>query len=129
MNPEEAVESSSEEENLQPQRPPYLAPVPAGVKPPRQRTNFALLTPSLPKAVLKVGSMVGRVDKLKYSDHDTNDRENFPQFAPGKFLHRVIYLDNNMTMVEVRQWAAGLEQAGLLRMLNVPHFGRSPHVT
>ena len=73
--------------------------------------------------------MVGRVDKLKYADHDTNDLEKFPQFAPGKFLHTVTYRETNVTLVEVRQWASGLEQAGLLRMLNVPHFGRSPHVT
>ena len=32
-------------------------------------------------------------------------------------------------MVEVKRWAAGLEQVGLLRMLNVPHFGHSPYVT
>ena len=78
MDPEEAVESSTEEENLGPQHPPYLAPILARVKPPRQLTKFSLLTPSLPKVVSKEGSMVERVDKLKYSDHDTNDRENFP---------------------------------------------------
>ena len=32
-------------------------------------------------------------------------------------------------LLEVKQWAAGLEQAILLKMLNVPHFGRSPQVT
>ena len=32
-------------------------------------------------------------------------------------------------MLEVKQWAAGLEQAGLLKMLNVPHFGHSTQVT
>ena len=32
-------------------------------------------------------------------------------------------------LLEVKQWAAGLEKAGLLKMLNVPHFGRSPQVT
>ena len=32
-------------------------------------------------------------------------------------------------LLEVKQWAAGLEQAGLLKMLNVPHFGHSTQVT
>ena len=91
--------------------------------------KFSLLTPSLPKFVVKEGSMVGKVDKLKYADHDNNDIEKFPQFPPGKYLHTVIYPENKVSMVEVKRWAAGLEQDGLLRMLNVPHFGRSQHVT
>ena len=73
--------------------------------------------------------MTGILDQLKYADHDTNDREKFLQFALGKYLHSVHYLEVVTTLLEVKQWAAGLEQAGLLKMLNVPHFGRSPQVT
>ena len=29
----------------------------------------------------------------------------------------------------MKQWASSLEQAGLLKMLDVPHFGRSTQVT
>ena len=29
----------------------------------------------------------------------------------------------------MKQWAAGLDKAGLLKMLDVPHFGRSTQVT
>ena len=32
-------------------------------------------------------------------------------------------------MLEVKQWAAGLDRAGLLKMLDVHHFGRSTQVT
>ena len=32
-------------------------------------------------------------------------------------------------MLEVKQWAAGMDRAGLLKMLDVPHFGRSTQVT
>ena len=32
-------------------------------------------------------------------------------------------------LLEVKQWDAGLEKAGLLMMLDVPHFGRSTQVT
>ena len=34
-----------------------------------------------------------------------------------------------MTLLEVKKWATGLEQACLLNMLNVPHFGHSTQVT
>ena len=33
------------------------------------------------------------------------------------------------TLLEVKQWAAGLDKASLLKMLDVPHFGRSTQVT
>ena len=66
-----------------------------------------------------------KIDRLKYTNHDMNDHGKFPQFTPGKYLHVVHYPETGTTLLEVKQWAAGLEQAGLLKMLNVPHFGRS----
>ena len=88
-----------------------------------------LRTPSLPQGVQLVGTMTGKIDRLKYTDHDTNDRGKFLQFTPGKRLHFVHYSETGMTLLEVKQWAAGLEQDGLLKMLNVAHFGRSTQVT
>ena len=58
-----------------------------------------------------------------------NDRGKFPQFAPGTYLHFVKYPEIGVTLLEVKQWAAGLDKAGLLKMLDVPHFGRSTQVT
>ena len=76
-----------------------------------------------------VGTMTGKIDQLKYADHDTNDHEKFPQFAPGTYLHSVCYQETSVTLLEVKQWAAGLDKAGLLKMLDVPHFERSTQVT
>ena len=76
-----------------------------------------------------VGTMTGKIDWLKYADHDTNDRGKFPQFALGKYLHSVHYPETDTMLLEVKQWATGLEQAGLLKMLNVPLFDRSTLVT
>ena len=44
-------------------------------------------------------------------------------------MHSVNYPETGTTLLEVKQWAAGLEKAGLLKILNVPHFGRSTQVT
>ena len=73
--------------------------------------------------------MTGKIDRLKYVDHDTNDHTKFPQFAPDQYLHHVKYPDNNATLLEVQQWDLSLAIAGLLKMLDVPHFGRSTRVT
>ena len=68
--------------------------------------------------------MIGKIDRLKYANHDTNDRGRFPQFTPGKYLHFVKYPETGVTVLEVKQWDTGLDRAGLLKMLDVPHFGR-----
>ena len=73
--------------------------------------------------------MTGKIDRLNYVNHDTNDHGKFPQFAPAQYLHFVKYQETGVTLLEVKQWAAGLDLAGLLKILNVPHFGRSTQVT
>ena len=73
--------------------------------------------------------MIGKIDRLKYADHDTNDSGKFPQFAPRTYLHSIHYTEIGATLLEVKQWATGLDKAGLLKMLNVPHFGHNTQVT
>jgi len=65
-------------ENIPPPRPPYLPPVRPGTTLPRRTKQFTLATPSLPAGVQLIGSMTGKIDRLKYSDHDTNDYGKFP---------------------------------------------------
>ena len=68
----------TEDENIAPKRPSYLPPVRPGVQPPRRLKKFTLRTPSLPLGVQLVGTMTGKIERLKYADHDTNDRGKFP---------------------------------------------------
>ena len=65
--------------------------------------KFTLHTPSLPPGVQLVGTMTGKIDRLKYTDHDTNDHGKFPQFAPGTYLHSVHYQETEATLLEVKQ--------------------------
>ena len=76
-----------------------------------------------------VRTMTGKIDRLKYADHDTNDHGKFPQFTPGTYLHFVKYPETGAKLLEVKKWATGLDKAGLLKMLDVPHFGHSTQVT
>ena len=78
MNPPGEFEDLGEDENVAPQRPPYLPPVRPGVHPSRRTAKFTLRTPSLPQCVQLVGTMTGKIDWLKYADHDTNDHGKFP---------------------------------------------------
>ena len=76
-----------------------------------------------------VGTMIGKIDRLKYADHDTNDHGKFSQFSLGTYMHFIKYPETGVTLLEVKQWVAGLDKAGLLKMLDVPHFGCSTQVT
>ena len=79
MNPSSSVEIPSKgDENIAPQHPPYLQPVRPGVQPPWWNAKFTLRTPSLPQGVQLVGTMIGKIDRLKYADHETNDQGKFP---------------------------------------------------
>ena len=73
--------------------------------------------------------MTGKIDRLKYSDHDTNDHGKFPHFAPAEYLHRLNYPEHDVPLLEVQLWAAVLDNVGLLKVLDIPHFGRGIHVT
>ena len=84
MNPPGSAEIPLEgDENIAPQPPPYLWPIRPGVKPPRQNAKLTICTPSLPPGVQLVGMMTGKIDRLKYADHDTSDHGKFPQFTPA----------------------------------------------
>ena len=103
MDPPGSTEIPIEgEENIAPQRPPYLQPIRPGFKPPRRNAKFTICTPSLPPGVQLVGTMTGKIDRLKYADHDTNDRGKFPQFAPTQYLHFVKYQETGATLLEVK---------------------------
>ena len=79
MNPPGSTKIPLEgDEEIAPQWPPYLQPIRPGVQPPRRNAKFTLRTPSLPQGVQLVGTMTGKIDRLKYADHDTNDRGKFP---------------------------------------------------
>ena len=44
-------------------------------------------------------------------------------------MHFVHYPEASTTLLEVKQWDASLGKDGLLKMLNVPHFGRIMQMT
>ena len=103
MNPSGSAEIPPEgDENVASQRPPYLSPIQPGVQLPRRTKNFTLRTPSVPPGVQLVGTMSGKIDRLKYAYHDTNDLGKFPQYAPRTYLHSVKYPESGAMLMEVK---------------------------
>ena len=103
MNPPGSAEIPLEgDEDIAPQWPPYLQPILPGVKPPRWSAKFTVCTPSLPPSVQLVETMIGKIDWLKYANHDTNDHGKFPQFAPAQYLYLIKYQETGVTLLEVK---------------------------
>ena len=103
MNPSSSVEVPPiEDENIAPKHPPYLPPVRPGVQLPWRTKKFTGHTPSLPPGVQLVGTMTGKIDMLKYADHDMNDHGKFPQFTPAQYLHFVKYPETSATLLEIK---------------------------
>jgi hypothetical protein len=49
----------------------------------------AIIFPRIPEGVRVKLDLLGYVEKLKYSDHDVTNTENFPEFAKKFYLHIV----------------------------------------
>ncbi len=59
-------------------------------------------------------------------DWDLVDMEQFPHLATDNFIQRVFYKDLGVTTVELVKWICGVEKAGLLNLLWVPHYHHTP---
>jgi hypothetical protein len=71
--------------------------------------------------------MLGHVDKLRYSDHDVEDTDKFPEFSKKFYLHIVGIRPFGEPINQPVQWAAGLAKTGILDLLDILHFGRGQY--
>jgi hypothetical protein len=91
---------------------------------PSKQTSVEIMLPHIPDVVIVVEDMLGKVEKLKYADHDVTDTTKFPD------LVQEIYLENKEEVgpsgnpiLEPTQWITGLYNSGIMNLLEIPHFG------
>ena len=56
------------------------------------------------------------------------DPEKFPQFQPDQYLIRQIDPITQVKKIIPKDWISNLAPSGLLKLMKIPHFGRSPEV-
>ena len=61
---------------------------------------------------------------VKMEDWYLIDVDKFPMLTPRIYLDCVPY-DGGIVRVELKHWVLGLHKAGLLNLLQVPHFERN----
>jgi hypothetical protein len=89
---------------------------------------YELVMPNILYGVIMDKDMLGRVSQLKYVDHDITDMTNFPEIAPHHYLELRLDPTMNQSILVPKVWARGLESERILKLLDIPHFGRRNEV-
>jgi hypothetical protein len=85
--------------------------------------------PYLPDTVVVVDDMMGKVPTLKYIDHDVRDASKFPYLDEDNYLintGEIRTLDK--TIMEPAQWITELYKYGIMKLLDILHFGHGKNV-
>jgi len=71
--------------------------------------------------------LLGKIEELKYADHDLTDAEKFPRFQPDYYL-QVTRDDQGGEVITPVTWDETLHHATILNVVRISHFGRRPEV-
>lgn len=89
-------------------------------------SKVALHIPLLPNEIVFEGPFLGWFPLLKWEDFDLYDTEKFPHLTTDQLMHRVVHTSTRMTTLELWKWLKGVDKVGLLNLLWVPHYNRTP---
>jgi hypothetical protein len=69
-------------------------------------------------------NVLGCVEKLQYLDHDVTDMDKFLDFSNKVYLDSVDIGPFGEPIVQPKQWVDGLANTRIIKLLDIPHFGR-----
>ena len=122
------------EEETEPAHPPpiklptYVPSQKGKAKVPKDldETKSSLQTLLLPNNIIFEGTHMGQVPSLKFEDWALADHEKFPHLETKNLMKPKKNSGARVTKLELQKWLHGVEKAGLLNLLWVPHFHRKP---
>jgi hypothetical protein len=68
------------------------------------------------------------VERLIYTDHDVSDSIKFPEFMQYVYMESLGIGPFGDPIMYPKQWAIGLENNGILKLVQIPHFSRGKEV-
>jgi len=106
----------------------YVPPCKPKSKVPKDidESKTPLQTPLLLDEIAFDGSCLARVLVLKLENWDLVYHEKFPHLAIEQLMHHIIDTNTRMIGLEPQRWLKGVEKAGLLNFLWVPHYNCTP---
>ena len=90
--------------------------------------KYPLPLPPISEDVVEEGDLLANIPQLRYQDYNLQDLKKFPQFQPNRYLIRKIDPITKVEKIVPHDWIANLASSGLLKLLKIPHFGRSLEV-
>lgn len=102
---------------------PSKSPEPIELPP---ASNYQLYVFEAPQEVKKVENLLGKIEDLKYVDHDLTDTNKFPKLQPYQYLQVVHETHEGESLIPL-DWEENLHRATELNLAHIPHFG-SPEV-
>jgi hypothetical protein len=75
-----------------------------------------------------MSTLLGCVEKLKYSYHNVADAGKFPNFTQQVYLDNIEIGPFGDPILQPKPWAVGLTNTWILNLLEIPHFGRGKEV-
>lgn len=108
--------------------PVYISPRPSTVPkvPLVKNTKYPILLPPMFDDVIEEGDLLGHIPNLQYQDYNLQDTEKFPKFQVDKYLCKKPDLITLIETIVPRDQIEKLAPSGLLNLLKISHFGRSP---
>ena len=88
--------------------------------------KFTISTPLLSEQVRFEGPQLTRIPLLKMEDWELADNARFSHLEMDKYRRRVYYAESGVTTLEMEEWAYEVEHLGLINLLWVPHYHRTP---
>ena len=80
------------------------------------------------KPINTEGTLLEQISNLKYQDDNLLDPEKFPQFQDNQYMCRRIDPVTKVEVLAPQEWIEKLTPSGLLNLLRISHFARSPEL-
>lgn len=87
-----------------------------------------LQTPLLSDDIVFDRPRLAQVPLLKLEDWDLVDHKKFPHLETKQLMCCIIDMNAGMIALELRRWLRGVDKAGFLNLLWVPHYNRTPMI-
>jgi len=108
--------------------PAYVPPWMGKEKVPKDlyESKSSLQTPLLPEDIIFERVHLGWVPSLMFEDQDLADNEKFPHLATAQLMKPEKNTMARVIDLEPHKWLREVEEAGLLNLLWVAHYHRTP---
>lgn len=93
-----------------------------------KNAKYLISLPPMYEDVVEVGDLLGYIPILKYKDYNLQDMEKFPQFQADKYMCKRVDPITQEDVIVSQEWIDKLALSGLLNLLRILHFGRSPEL-